>query len=204
MLYTKTVDDITLAVLKGLMTEKSLDNFALVGGTALALQIGHRKSIDLDFFTLFSFDPDQLLADLHGRFTTMLLQKSTQSLICTIEGIKTDFILFRYPFIRPILHEEGIRLLSLEDIAPMKLDAISGRGSKKDFYDVFFLLQHFTLEKMFGLYLEKYPHQTTFHVLRSLAYFEDAENDPEPIVFDMSITWPVVKSKITEVIRNFG
>jgi predicted nucleotidyltransferase component of viral defense system len=204
MLYTKTVDNITLAVLKGLMAEKSLDNFVLVGGTALALQIGHRKSVDLDFFTLHTFDPDQLLADLSNHFTPVLLQKSTLSLICTIEGIKVDFIHFRYPFIRPIQQENGFRLLSLEDIAPTKLDAVSGRGSRKDFYDVYFLLQHFTLEEMFGLYLEKYPHQTTFHVLRSLAYFEDAEKDPDPLVFDTRITWPVVKNKITEVIRNFG
>lgn len=95
-------------------------------------------------------------------------------------------------------------MLSLEDIAPMKLDAISGRGSKKDFYDVYFLLQHFTLEKMFQLYQEKYPHQTTFHLLRSLAYFKDADKDPEPVVFDSLVSWVVVKNKIAEVIRNFG
>ena len=179
------------------MVSKPLDNFVLVGGTALALQIGHRKSIDLDFFTLEAFDPYLLLADLSADFTPVLLQKSALSLICTIEGIKVGFIQFRYPFIRPIREEEGIRMLSLEDIAPMKLDAISGRGSKKDFYDVYFFLQHFSLEKMFQLYQEKYPHQTTFHVLRSLVYFEDAEKDPDPLVFDTRITWPVVKNKIT-------
>lgn len=204
MLYRQTVDNITLAVLRGLMFSKPLDNFVLVSETALALQIGHRKSIDLDFFTLEAFDPDLLLADLSADFTPVLLQKSALSLICTIEGIKVDFIQFRYPFIRPIREEEGIRMLSLEDIEPMKLDAVSGRGSKKDFYDIYFLLQHFTLEMMFQLYQEKYPHQTTFHVLRSLAYFEDAEKDPDPLVFDTRITWPVVKNKITEVIRNFG
>lgn len=204
MLHRQTVDNITLAVLKGLMVSKPLDNFVLVGGTALALQIGHRKSIDLDFFTLEAFDPDLLLADLSADFTPVLLQKSALSLICTIEGIKVDFIQFRYPFIRPIREEEGIRMLSLEDIAPMKLDAISGRGSKKDFYDVYFLLQHFTLEKMFQLYQEKYPHQTTFHLLRSLAYFKDADKDPEPVVFDSLVSWGVVKNKIAEVIRNFG
>lgn len=203
MLYTTTVDNITLAILKELMAERSLDDFVLVGGTALALQIGHRKSVDLDFFTLNTFNPEQLLADLSSHFTPILLQKSSLALICTIQGVKVDFIHFRYPFIRPMCLNEGLRLLSLEDIAPMKLDAISGRGSKKDFYDVYFLLQYFTLEKMFELYFEKYPHQTTFHVLRSLAYFEDAEKDPDPVVFNISITWPVVKSKITEVIRNF-
>lgn len=204
MLFTETIDPVTLAVLNNLMAHQSTKNFVLVGGTALALQVGHRKSIDLDLFTIDVFNPDQLLAALSTDFMPIVLQKSALSLICTIEGIKIDFIHFRYPFIRPIRQENGIRLLSIEDIAPMKLDAISGRGSKKDFYDVYFLLKQFTLEKMFSLYMEKYPHQTTFHVLRSLAYFEDAEKDPDPIVFDTSITWPVVKSKIAEVIRNFG
>lgn len=101
-----TVDNITLAVLKELMVSKPLDNFVLVGGTALALQIGHRKSIDLNFSTLYAFDPDLLLADLSSDFTPVLLQKSALSLICTIAGIKVDFIQFRYPFIRPIEKKE--------------------------------------------------------------------------------------------------
>lgn len=204
MLYPQTVDNITLAVLKRLMAAKTLDKFVLVGGTALAFQIGHRKSVDIDLFTLDTFDPDLLLLELSTDFTPNVLQKSALSLVCTIEGIKVDFIHFRYPFIRPIRHEYGIRMLALEDIIPMKLDAVSGRGSKKDFYDIYFLLRFFTLEKMFDLYQEKYPHQTTFQLLRSLAYFEDAEKDPEPVVFDTRVTWSEVKSKLKMVIRSFG
>ena len=203
MLYKQTVDPFTLAILKQLMTHSSLDNFVLVGGTALALQIGHRKSVDLDLFTVVAFDPDTLLVDLLPVFSPTLLQKSSLSLICTIEGIKVDFIHFRYPFIRTVRLEEGLRMLAVEDIAPMKLDAISGRGSKKDFYDVYYLLQYFTLDEMFGLYLEKYPHQTTFHVLRSLAYFNDAENDPDPFIMDTTVKWQQVKNGIITAVKNY-
>lgn len=203
MLHKQTVDTSTLAILKELMANPSLDNFVLVGGTALALQIGHRKSVDLDLFTVAPFDPDTLLADLLPVFTPTLLQKSSLSLICAIDNIKVDFIHFRYPFIRPVRLEEGLRMLSVEDIAPMKLDAISGRGSKKDFFDVYYLLQYFTLDEMFGLYLEKYPHQTTFHVLRSLAYFVDAENDPDPVILDTSLSWQHVKNGIETAVKNY-
>lgn len=203
MLYTETVDTVTLAVLKRLMAEQSLENFALVGGTALALQIGHRKSVDLDLFTLDLFEPDTLLVNLLSSFTVTPIKKSALSLTCTIDNIKVDFIHFRYPFIRPILLVDGLRIVSLEDIASMKLDAISGRGSKKDFYDVFYLLRFFSLTDMFGLYLEKYPHQTTFHVLRSLTYFIDAENDPDPIVSDSAVTWAVVKSRIVAEVKDY-
>lgn len=203
MLHKQTVDTSTLAILKELMANPSLDNFVLVGGTALALQIGHRKSVDLDLFTVAPFDPDTLLTDLLPVFTPTLLQKSSLSLICTIDNIKIDFIHFRYPFIRPVRLEEGLRMLSVEDIAPMKLDAISGRGSKKDFFDVYYLLQYFTLDEMFGLYLEKYPHQTTFHVLRSLAYFVDAENDPDPVILDTSLSWQHVKNGIETAVKNY-
>lgn len=204
MLHKQTVDTVTLAILNKLMLHPSLDKFVLVGGTALALQIGHRKSVDLDLFTISGFDPDVLLTDLLPTFFPTLLQKSSLSIICSIEGIKVDFIHFRYPFIRPVRLEEGLRMLTLEDITAMKLDAISGRGSKKDFFDIFYLLQYFTLDEMFGFYLEKYPHQTTFHVLRSLAYFKDAENDPDPMVMDPSVTWYQVKSGITIAIKNYS
>lgn len=113
-----------------------------------------------------------------------------------------DFIYFAYPFKHGIKEWEGIRLLAIEDIIPMKLDAISGRGSKKDFYDLYFLLQKFSLHEMLNLYLSMYPHQTTFHVLRSLVYFEDAEIEPDPILIDSNLTWQEVKKAIEKILKN--
>ena len=131
-----------------------------------------------------------------------MLRKTPQTLIGSIQSVKVDFIRFRYPFIRPIVDIDGIRILSVEDIAPMKLDAVAGRGKKKDFYDLYFLLKTFTLKQLLELYSEKYKHQSDFHVIRSLSYFEDADSDPDPIVFQKDLTWETVKTKIIETIQS--
>lgn len=202
MLHYQTVDPNTLELLKSLMQKDYLKQFVLVGGTALALQIGHRKSVDLDLFTIQDFSTDELLPTLLQDYRLQPDMQMPQTLICSIEDIKVDFIRFKYPFIRPFVEIDGIKMLSVEDIAPMKLDAITGRGSKKDFYDLYYLLQLFDLEKLFALYKEKYPHQTTFHVARSLVYFEDAENNPDPYIFDKKLTWTKVKKAIVKVIQK--
>ena len=184
------------------MQKEYLDQFVLVGGTALALQTGFRKSVDIDLFTIKDFNTDNLTPNLVKDFELETSLQLPQTLICNINGVKVDFIRFKYKFIRPIIEEDGIRMLSIEDIAPMKLDAINGRGSKKDFFDLYFLLQHYNLEKLFSLYLEKYPHQTTLHVARSISYFEDAESFPDPEVFDKKITWSKVKKTIVNEIQK--
>jgi predicted nucleotidyltransferase component of viral defense system len=183
------------------MQKEYLNSFVLVGGTALALQLGNRKSIDLDLFSNTDFASNELLISLLNDYQILVNNQHSQTLITTINHVKVDFIKFHYPFIRPFLVIENIRMASLEDIAAMKLDAITGRGSKKDFYDLFFLLQHYSIDELFSFYTEKYPHQTTFHVARSLTYFDDADIQPSPIVFDKTITWETVKQKIISVIK---
>ena len=202
MLQSQTVESNTLELLKSLMQKEYLDSFVLVGGTALALQLGNRKSIDLDLFSNTDFASNDLLTSLLKDYQIVVNNQLPQTLITTINDVKVDFIKFHYPFIRPFLVLENIRMASLEDIAAMKLDAITGRGSKKDFYDLFFLLQHYSIDELFSFYTEKYPHQTTFHVARSLTYFDDAEIQPSPIVFDKTITWETVKKKIISVIQT--
>ena len=201
MLQSQTVESNTLELLKSLMQKEYLDSFVLVGGTALALQLGNRESIDLDLFSNTDFASNDLLTSLLKDYQIVVNNQLPQTLITTINHVKVDFIKFHYPFIRPFLEIENIRMASLEDIAAMKLDAITGRGSKKDFYDLFFLLQHYSIDELFSFYTEKYPHQTTFHVARSLTYFDDADIQPNPIVFDKTITWETVKQKIISVIK---
>jgi len=202
MLRTETVEESTLELLKNLQSEKFLNDFILVGGTALSLQLGHRMSVDLDFFTLVDFDSNLLIEQISENHNLSVLRKTPQTLIGSIQSVKVDFIRFRYPFIRPIVDIDGIRMLSVEDIAPMKLDAVAGRGKKKDFYDLYFLLKTFTLKQLLELYSEKYKHQSDFHVIRSLSYFEDADSDPDPIVFQKDLTWETVKTKIIETIQS--
>lgn len=203
MLQLQTVKPNTLELLKSLMHKEYLNSFVLVGGTALALQMGNRESIDLDLFSTADFSSNEILSSLLNDYQIIVNNQLTQTLISTINQVKVDFIKFHYPFIRPFVIIENIRMASIEDIAAMKLDAITGRGSKKDFYDLFFLLQHYSIDELFSFYSEKYPHQTTFHVIRSLSYFEDAEIQPNPIVFDKTISWDVVKQKIISTIQGF-
>jgi hypothetical protein len=184
------------------MAKPYLQQFILVGGTGLSLQIGHRKSVDLDLFTVKDFATDDLVPLLSTDYDLKIIFKNPKSLICTINGIKVDFIHFKYKIIRPIVEIDKIRLASVDDIAGMKLDAITGRGKKKDFYDLFFLLKIYSLEKLFELFLEKYPHQTVFHVARSMSYFADAENDITPEVLDKKLTWEKVKKAIANEIRK--
>ena len=202
MLHTKTVEPFTLELLKDLMSKDYLKHFFLVGGTALSLQIGHRVSVDLDLFTDKDYSTDELIPLLLKEYSVSPILQHPQTLICEINGVKVDFIRFRYKIIRPLFVEKGIRMLSVDDIAPMKLDAITGRGRKKDFYDLYFLLKRYSIEQLFSLYLEKYPHQTTFHVARSMSYFVDAEADADPIVFQKNLTWQRVKDGIVKEIRK--
>lgn len=182
--------------MKELQSLAFLEKFYLVGGTAIALHLGHRTSIDLDLFTFEDYDSKELQERLYDRFGSVgEVIQAPGTLLCFLKNIKTDFIRYKYPPQYPIHEEGGIRLLSLDDLVPMKLSAIAGRGKKKDFYDVHFLLRHYTLPQILALYEEKFESASIFHLLKSLVYFGDAEPDSEPTVFE-KITWPAIKKSI--------
>jgi len=167
----------------------------------LALQLGHRVSIDLDLFTVSDFDQDELLASLKKDFEVEVRVTSPSIFITQINAVKVDFVRFRYEFLFPIT-VEGVRMLDILDVAPMKLDAITKRGSKKDFYDLYFLLQKMSLQEILDLYLAKFKHSTLFHVIKSIAYFEDAEEQSDPTVFDRSVTWETVKDTLEKQVKQ--
>ena len=201
MLYHETVLPGTLGLLKRLMADDALRQFVLVGGTALSLQIGHRRSIDLDLFSVTDFEAATILDYLNqAGYSPKVIQSQKQTLIVEIEGIKVDFIRFRYPFAHPPIHSDGIRLADVKDIASMKIDAIAGRGKKKDFCDLYFLLQRFQLTEMMDWYAAMFAHSTLFHVNKSLTWFEDAEMDSELIVFDHTYHWEKAKKNILEAV----
>ncbi len=204
MLYTETVEPGTLGLLKRLMADIILESFVLVGGTALSLQLGHRKSIDLDLFSLIDFNSSEILSHLEEKNNNpVVIQQFKQTLTVEIEGIKLDFLHFRYPFTYNILNIDGIRMADIRDIACMKVDAIVGRGRKKDFYDLFYLLKRFSLEEIINWYQRMYNHSSLFHVYKSLTWFEDADMDAELNTIDQNYTWEKVKSAIlTEVNKS--
>ena len=176
MLQTRTVEPGTLELLKVLMSINQIDQFYLVGGTALALQLGHRFSVDLDLFTPQPFDKTGLLDMLNETFDIMVESEGTSMLITNINSIKVDFVKMSYPILFPPIIEEGVRMLDIKDIAPMKLKAVTQRGSKKDFYDIYYLLDHLSIDEILGLFKEKFKQHEVFHVIKSLSYFDDAEN----------------------------
>jgi predicted nucleotidyltransferase component of viral defense system len=204
MLHLRTIEPGTLELLKSLMQEPFLAGNYLVGGTSLALQMGHRLSIDLDLFTHDNFNGSALLDAFKENYQVQPLTVTDTIFILVVNGIKVDCVRFRYPFAYPLIEWEGIRLADMRDIAPMKLDAVTKRGSKKDFVDMYYLFERYTPQMILEWYDQMFQHSTSFHVVRSLTYFEDAEQTEMPVMFDKKVGWEAVKKRMVEVVRaNF-
>lgn len=202
MLQTQAVQPQLLELLRKLMQMEAFNSFLLVGGTSLALQIGHRISIDLDFFGRMELDETEYTELLIQFGPTILLKKSKNILIYSVNEIKVDFVDYHYPWLSPPSIVENIRLASKIDIAAMKLNAIVGRGSKKDFIDIYFLLKEYSLSEMLGFYNRKYQQNSLLMVLRSLTYFDDADEEQDPLIIK-TITWKKVKQIITRSVRDY-
>lgn len=195
MLYYETIDTKTLGLIKQLQNTSICSELRLVGGTALALQLGHRKSVDIDLFGKISADINDF-SELNQLFNDIKIINRNKSVnIYTINGIKVDFVNFIYTWLQQPVIIDDIIMAHIDDIIAMKLSAITGRGSKKDFIDLFFLLQHCSFENMLGLYSRKFPDGSIFLVLKSLSYFVDAEKDLMPAMLK-PLSWEQVKKHI--------
>ncbi|MEQ2517481.1 nucleotidyl transferase AbiEii/AbiGii toxin family protein [Bacteroides zhangwenhongii] len=195
MLYLSTVESTTLELLKRLQQLPVLSNTRLVGGTALALQLGHRKSIDLDFFGQINVNSQELREALQTLGMLTVLSDSKNIHIYVLNGVKIDIVNYTYPWIDDVVCKDGIRLASPKDIAAMKITAIEGRGTKKDFVDIYFLLKTYSLNNILDFYAQKYSDSSSFMAMKSLAYFEDAEEDPMPYMF-VDVSWDEIKRSI--------
>jgi predicted nucleotidyltransferase component of viral defense system len=205
MLHLNTIDEATFVLLRKLFEKKYLSGFALAGGTSLALQMGHRKSIDID---LFAFEPvamEEISLYLENDFTDIVIRKTTPVFIfCTIYQIKSDFVKHaNHRLIQPCFTENGIRFYSKEDIAAMKMNAICGRGTKKDFYDIYMLLQEFSLKDMLRFYDMKFRSDNSWMALRSLQYFEDADNSEIPELIQPFPPWEEIKEAIKKIVNDY-
>jgi len=196
MLYYKTVEPKTLELLKQLMTIPEFNELNLVGGTSLALQIGHRTSIDLNLFGKIDIDEFNLTEVLSQFDSVSKIQNTKNIKSYLINNIKVDIVNFPYQFIESTLVSDNIRLANKKDIAAMKLAAVTGRGTKKDFIDIYHLLSEFTLKEMLQFYSNMYPDGSEFLVLKSLTYFEDAKEEVMPKLLK-ALKWDEVKAKIT-------
>jgi len=199
-LPTKTA--ILLAELRSRKLE-FLNQFYLSGGTALSLQLGHRESEDLDFFSETDFETLIIEQELEkvGKLESRETFKNT--LNCVLRGVKLQFLGYPYPLLEPFVGFEELRLSSVIDIACTKLQTIGARGSKKDFIDLYIIFETYTLQELLDLMKRKYVN-TDFsltHILKSLIYFEDAELEPMPRLH-RDIEWEDVKKKMGEVVKG--
>jgi len=195
MLQLSTIEQSTFELLKKLQKLPLLAKTRLVGGTALALQIGHRKSIDLDFFGELDFEIQELIDNIKEFASLTILSESKNIHVYSINGIKVDFVNYKYPWIDDAICEDGILLAGIRDITAMKIAAIIGRGTKKDFIDIAFLLQRFSLKEILDFYSLKYDDGSIFMAMKSLTYFDDAESDIMPDML-MKKSWKQVKKEI--------
>ena len=195
MLHYKTVDEFTLELLKKLQSLRIFNEMRLVGGTSLALQIGHRKSIDIDLFGLLNVDFDALTDELKTIGDVIVLGNSKNIHTYLIDEIKVDIVHYEYPWLKNKTVSDEIHLAAIEDIAAMKLSAIIGRGSKKDFIDLYYILQQFDLAQLMSFYGQKFHDGSSFLVLKSLVYFEDADLEAMPWMFE-DLSWEEVKTTI--------
>ena len=202
-MYPETLAPETRRVLEEISKQAFIKDFYLVGGTALALHLGHRESIDLDFFYAKNFSLEELKKKLGalGRYT--LTNEEAGTLDGMLDDVKLTFIRYDYPVLFPLVSFAGIQLADERDIACMKIDAISSRGSKKDFVDMYFLLEKYSFTELLSLFEKKYSHigYNKLHLLKSLAYFSDAEEEVMPKMIK-NVSWDVVKGKILEETRE--
>lgn len=196
MLHPKVLKPGTLDILRAILSIEAFDSFNLVGGTALALQFGHRLSIDLDFFTTEHFDKELAKIELDGIGHWVTDGENKISLRGQLNGVKIDFVTYRYPLLEAISVIEGVRMLSQADISAMKLAAVTNRGAKKDFYDIFFLLRHYSFAQLCNWYQAKFQTNNLFMLLKSLTYFDDAELTETPIILADNVSWEMVKHTI--------
>lgn len=206
MLHLETVEPRAFSILKQLMELPELNESSLVGGTALSLLYGHRRSVDLDLFSAKPFDNDVVVAALKKKFKASFVNRTTNlrfGIFGFIDEIKVDIIRHSHPLIRKESVIEGIRMFSPEDIIAMKVQAILGRAKKKDFWDIAELLNHYTVDDFINFHREKYTKQNLLiTVPQALTYFADAEESEDPISLKRQ-NWQSIKKAIGQKVNAY-
>lgn len=208
MLQTQTVEPGTLSLLKRLCEIPCLQGFALVGGTALSLKFRHRLSVDLDLFSFSQFENEAVISCLSNEFGEDFIFEDKPArfgIFCYIQGVKVDIVRHPHPLIGPIETIDGIRFFSDQDIMAMKIQAILGRGKKKDFWDIAELLKIYSVSDFVKNHKAKYSTQNLLiSIPQVMVYFQDADEDENPVSLKGQ-TWEkvqkVIQKKIGEHLR---
>lgn len=196
------------AVLRRLGPVAQALGFYLGGGTAVAIHLGHRQSLDLDWFTGQTIDdPSALAQDIRDRRVELSVTSThRRTLHGVVGGVRVSLLESRYaqlssPIVWPAF---GCAIAALDDLAAMKLLAVAQRGSKKDFLDVYALARHgLSLDSMLEWYRRKFSVDDIGRVLYSLCYFDDAESAPMPIMLTPT-TWEEVKQSLRQWVKSLA
>jgi hypothetical protein len=200
----KAVSENLYLLLQQLMPDPTLQDFCLVGGTGLALQLDHRASEDIDLFSIRSFDSQKLCFHLEQKFKAYSVIHEPDTARVMIDGIKVEAISHQYPMLEDTLLVDGIRIAGLKDLAAFKLNAVSGRGSKKDFWDIDALLDYFSLSDLVNCFRQKYQAANLWHLTKALSFFDDADNEQIEIRDFRGRTWAAVKERIQREVLQAG
>ena len=168
----------------------------------MALQVGHRNSIDIDLFGEHQLDNEVILSNFEELGKVEIIGSSKSILAAFIDGIKVDIVNYPYRWLKLPVTVDGIKMCSLEDIAAMKIAAITQRGSKKDFIDLYYLLQQFTMREIIQFYKDKITDGNQWLAVRSLTYFNDADRQPNPKLFS-NLSWEQMKSSIIMEVEQY-
>lgn len=181
-MFENTLSLNSLKFIKEIKSDGLPKDSYLGGGTAIALQIGHRKSLDLDFFTQTQFNETQWQQKLEEEIGFDLIQKDWQTLVGSVQDIKFSLFYYKHALIGGSKDFYNIKLASLEDLSAMKLDTVISRGTRRDLIDIYFLAQKFSLSSMFEFYDRKFGNFKDREIMikKALIYFEDAEKDETP------------------------
>ena len=200
MLHKETVETSTLELLKSLQSEPLLASFNLVGGTSLALRLGHRKSVDLDLFSKEDFDLLEVKELLVNKYNLKVGYEKGKTLKGFIGKVMVDLIRYDYPHIQPVETEEGFRLESLSDIVAMKLSSICDNGSRiKDFIDIAYLSNLYSFSEMLQFYTQKFPSSNPIVPTKSLVYFDDINFGEDIVMMQGKLDWKIIANRLNEM-----
>ena len=204
-MFTRTLSDNTAAALATLGTSNICNGAYLAGGTALALHLGHRISVDLDFFNPLHFDSHEIVTKLKTLGEYESDQQTEKTINGVFNSVKFSYFYYSSKLVAETVDFEGIKLASLEDIAAMKLVAITGRGTKKDYVDLYFLSNRYTFEEMFGFYDKKYGvlDANMMTLIKSLSYFFDADESEMPVMIKETL-WDDVKKFFVQEVKTLS
>lgn len=203
-MHPRVLSDDAWATVGSLANDEVLDGWILGGGTGLALHFGHRYSEDLDLFRSDSFDPDRLAVSMSSIGDVSVQTRDENTLHAVLDGLRVSFLRAEPPLLFPGNEYRGLVVADPRDIAVMKVVAIGGRGSRKDFVDLYFYLRSgATLDGVLTLLERRFAglDYNEYHLLKSLAYFEDAESEPMPNMI-RDVEWAEIRDTLeTEVLR---